>query len=83
VLRSTALPEQMVDSLRTVVRSMDPQLALDIVQSLESIVAEGRAPQRFSAVLVSSFAAIAVVLASTASSSLPHHGSRRWPSGSR
>jgi hypothetical protein len=30
---------------------------------MESIAAEGRAPPRFSAVLVSSFAAIAVVLA--------------------
>jgi predicted lysophospholipase L1 biosynthesis ABC-type transport system permease subunit len=63
VLRSQLPPEQMADSLRATVRSIDPQLPLIDVESMEKVVAEGQASRRFSTALISSFAAAAVLLA--------------------
>jgi len=63
VLRSQLPPEQMIDALRSTVRSIDPQLALTQVESMEKLVAEGQASRRFNTVLISSFAAAAVLLA--------------------
>lgn len=63
VLRSAMPPEQMEDSLRSAVRSIDPQLPLTQVESMDRVVAEGQAPRRFNAALISSFAAAAVLLA--------------------
>jgi predicted permease len=62
-LRTALPPEQMADSLRAVVRSIDPQLPLTHVESMEQVVAEGQASRRFNTVLISSFAAAAVLLA--------------------
>jgi ABC-type antimicrobial peptide transport system permease subunit len=56
-------PEQMADSLRAVVRSIDPQLPVTDVDSMDQLVAESQAPRRFNTVLISSFAAAAVLLA--------------------
>jgi predicted permease len=63
VLRSSMPPEQMEDSLRTVVRSIDPQLALTQVESMDQLIAEGQVSRRFNTVLISSFAGAAVLLA--------------------
>ena len=63
VLRSSMPPEQMANSVRAVVRSIDPQLPLTQVESLDSVVAEGQASRRFSTMLISGFAAVAVLLA--------------------
>ena len=63
VVRSQQPPEQMVAALRATVRSIDPQLPLTQVESMESVVDEGQAPRRFNTVLISSFAAAAVLLA--------------------
>ena len=63
VLRSSMPPEQMEDSLRAVVRSIDPQLALTQVESMDQLIAEGQASRRFNTVLISSFAGAAVWLA--------------------
>jgi ABC-type antimicrobial peptide transport system permease subunit len=63
VLRSALPPEQMTDSLRAVVRAIDPQLPLVQVESMDRVVTEGQAPRRFNAALISSFAAAAVLLA--------------------
>jgi ABC-type antimicrobial peptide transport system permease subunit len=63
VLRSSQLPEQMVGALRNVAGSLDPQLPLTQVESMEAIVDEGQAPRRFNTALVSGFAAAAVLLA--------------------
>jgi predicted permease len=63
VLRSQLPPEQMADSLRAVVRSIDPQLPLIHVESMEQVVVEGQASRRFNTVLISSFAVAAVLLA--------------------
>jgi ABC-type antimicrobial peptide transport system permease subunit len=45
------------------VRSIDPQLPLDQVQTMEHAISESEAPRRFNTALISSFAAIAVLLA--------------------
>ena len=63
LLRSALPPEQMADSLRTVVRSIDPQLPLTQVESMDSVISEGQAPRRFNTVLISSFGVAAVFLA--------------------
>ena len=62
-LRGQLPPEQMADSLRAVVRSIDPQLPLTHVESMERVVTEGQASRRFNTVIISSFAAAAVLLA--------------------
>jgi ABC-type antimicrobial peptide transport system permease subunit len=53
----------MVDALRATVRSIDPQLPLIRVESMDQVVAEGQASRRFNAMLISFFAAAAVLLA--------------------
>ena len=53
----------MADSLRAAVRSIDPQLPLTQIESMDRVVAEGQAPRRFNAALISSFAGAAVLLA--------------------
>ncbi len=63
VVRSRQPPEQMVAALRATVRSIDPQLPLTQVESMERVVDEGQAPRRFNTALISSFAAAAVLLA--------------------
>jgi putative ABC transport system permease protein len=61
-LRSSLAPEQMAGSLRAVVRSIDPQLPITHVESMDQIVAEGQASRRFNTIIISSFAAAAVLL---------------------
>ena len=56
-------PEQMENALRATVRSIDPQLPLNQVQTMEHAISESEAPRRFNTALISSFAAIAVLLA--------------------
>jgi predicted permease len=63
VLRSQQPPEQIAGALRAAVRSIDPQLPLTQLESMERVVDEGQAPRRFTTALVSSFAAAAVLLA--------------------
>ena len=63
VMRTALPPDQMADALRSTVRSIDPQLALTQVESMDQVVSEGEAPQRFNTALISSFAGAAVLLA--------------------
>jgi len=63
VLGADLQPEQMAKSLLSVVRSIDPQLPLTQVESMDRVVAEGQAPRRFNTVLISAFAGAAVLLA--------------------
>jgi hypothetical protein len=87
VLRSEQLPEQMIGGLRSVVRSIDPQLPLTQVESMESIVEEGQAPRRFNAALISGFAAAAVLLdllgIYSVSPTPPYNARKRWRSAWR
>jgi putative ABC transport system permease protein len=62
-IRTSMEPEQMANSLRAAVRSMDPQLPLSQVQSLESAVSDTEAPRRFNTAIISSFATAALFLA--------------------
>jgi predicted permease len=63
VVRSVLPPEQMKNSVRAVVRSIDPQLLLTQVQTMEQVVSQSEAPRRFNTVVISSFALAAVLLA--------------------
>ena len=63
IVRGQLPPEQMADSLRAVVRSIDPQLPLTNVESMDRVVSEGQAPRRFNTALISAFAGAAVLLA--------------------
>jgi predicted permease len=63
VLRTAMEPGLMANSLQTTVHSMDPQLALNQMQSMESAVSDSQAPRRFQTALISSFALAALLLA--------------------
>jgi predicted permease len=63
VIRGQLPPEQMASSLRAVVHSIDPQLPVTHVESMDRVVEEGQASRRFSTVLISSFAAAALLIA--------------------
>jgi putative ABC transport system permease protein len=62
-VRTAAQPDLMANSLRGAVRSIDPQLAVSQVQSLEQSVSESEAPRRFNTGIISAFAIAAVLLA--------------------
>ncbi len=63
VLRTMLPPEQMGSALISTVGSIDPQLALTHVESMDKVIEEGEASRRFNTVLISSFATAAVLLA--------------------
>lgn len=63
VLRSSLPAQQMENTLIATVRSLDPQLALTQVQTMERAVSDSEAPRRFNTAIISSFAAAAVLLA--------------------
>ena len=63
VLRTALPPEQMENALRATVRSIDAQLPLTQVQTMEQVVAQSEAPRRFNTIIISSFALAAVLLA--------------------
>ena len=63
VLRSGLPPEQMENVLRATARSIDPQLALTQVQTMQQNVSDTEAPRRFNTAIISAFAAAAVLLA--------------------
>jgi len=62
-LRSETPPQQMASLLSATVRSIDPQLALDNIQSMEQAVSDSEGPRRFNTALVSAFAIAATLLA--------------------
>ena len=62
-VRTAINPEQMENSLRAAVRSLDPQLPLTQVQSMEHAVSDSEAPRRFNTAVISAFAIAAVLLA--------------------
>jgi ABC-type antimicrobial peptide transport system permease subunit len=63
IVRTALPPERMENVLPATVRSIDPQLPLNHVQSMEDTISRSEAPRRFNTVLISSFAAMAVLLA--------------------
>jgi predicted permease len=63
VLRSVLPPEQMENALRSTVRSIDPQLALTQLQTMEQALSDSEAPRRFNTAVITGFAVAAVLLA--------------------
>ena len=61
-MRSELPPEQMENALRATVQSIDPQLPLTQMQSMEQAVSQTEAPRTFNTALISCFAAAAVLL---------------------
>ncbi|MGB6131390.1 MAG: ABC transporter permease [Acidobacteriaceae bacterium] len=62
-LRTTLPPETMENSLRETVRSLDPQLPLSQMQTMDEVVAQSEGPRRFNTAVVTTFALAAVLLA--------------------
>jgi putative ABC transport system permease protein len=62
-VRTSMEPEAIANSVREAVRSIDPQLALTQIQSMESAVSDSEAPRRFHTAVISAFALAAVLLA--------------------
>jgi putative ABC transport system permease protein len=62
-LRTAEPPEQMANSLRATVHSIDPQLPLSQLQTMQRAVSDSETPRRFQTALISSFAAAAILLA--------------------
>jgi predicted permease len=63
VMHTDTAPEQMENSLRAAVRSIDPQLPLVEMQTMEHVISDSEAPRLFNTVLISAFAIIALLLA--------------------
>lgn len=63
VVRGQVPPEQMANALLSNVHSLDPQLPLTQVESMDRVVGEGQASRRFNTALITAFAAVAGLLA--------------------
>jgi predicted permease len=63
ITRSAQAPETMAPVLRTALREIDPQLALDQVKSMDSRIADTLLTRRSPALMASLFSALALVLA--------------------
>ena len=62
-LRTSLAPEQMQNTMLSVVRSIDPQLPLLQLQTMEHAVSDKEAPRRFNTGIITVFAAAAILLA--------------------
>jgi predicted permease len=63
VLRGQLPPGQMAESVRAIVHSIDPQLPLTQVESMDRVIGEGQASRRFNTTLISAFGGAAALLA--------------------
>jgi predicted lysophospholipase L1 biosynthesis ABC-type transport system permease subunit len=63
VVRTTAAPESAAGSLRQALARLDPEQAAGEIRTLDAYVARSMATPRFTALLVGSFAALALLLA--------------------
>jgi putative ABC transport system permease protein len=61
-LRSSLPPENMIDTLRSTVAEIDPLLALDQIQPMDSVISDVEAPRRFNTALITAFAFGALLL---------------------
>src|SRR5208282_6115014 len=62
-VRTSGDPASAATSLAAVVQSVDPDLGLDAVQTMDRLVDQSLAGDRFSAALFAAFAAVALTLA--------------------
>ena len=63
LVRTSGDPNALAPAVRAQVQALDPNLPVYSVQSMEDRMAESIAPQRFSTLLIASFAALALLLA--------------------
>ena len=63
VLRTSMAPELVINELRSTVRSLDPQLPLFPLETMDHAISDSEAPRRFNTILISSFAGAALLLA--------------------
>jgi len=63
VVRTAGPPERLAQAVRDHLQRLDPDLALDDIRSLPSILAGARAARSFNTLLLSLFAAVALALA--------------------
>jgi predicted permease len=63
VVRTSGDPAALTNAARTVVRALDPELATDEIQTLDSVVRESVARPRFAAAVLGAFGLSALVLA--------------------
>ena len=63
LVRGTAAPAAMLPAVREAVRALDPEQPIYAIQSLEEAVAQASFQQRTAAILLTLFAAIALVMA--------------------
>lgn len=63
VLRTSMPPDLVINELRSAVRSLDPQLPLFPLETMDQAVSDSEAPRRFNTILISSFAGAALLLA--------------------
>ncbi|MCH7533526.1 MAG: ABC transporter permease [Gemmatimonadetes bacterium] len=64
VVRSTSATSALLPAIRQELASMNPSVALTNVQSLDDVVADAQSRDRFSALLLSMFGIVALLLAS-------------------
>jgi macrolide transport system ATP-binding/permease protein len=64
VVRTTGNPESTVSTARAALQSLDPNLAITNVFTIEQIVSQGLWPARMGAILLALFAGLALVLSS-------------------
>jgi len=62
VLRTTGAPEALAPALRAAIASVDPMLAVDRIQSVETFFAASLAPQTFRATLMLGLAGVGLLL---------------------
>jgi putative ABC transport system permease protein len=62
VLRTVGEPEQVAPALRSAVASIDPLLALDRIQSVETFLGDALAPQKFRTTLMLGLALVGLAL---------------------
>ena len=63
VLRTAMPPELVENELRAAVRSLDPQLPLFPLETMDHALSDSEAPRRFNTILITSFAGAALLLA--------------------
>ena len=64
IVRARVEPESLVSACRAAVQSVDPNLPIANVETLNGIVRDSLTPQRFTMMLLAAFGALALVLAS-------------------
>jgi predicted lysophospholipase L1 biosynthesis ABC-type transport system permease subunit len=62
-LSTTDDPATLTESLQQAVRQLDPLLALENVESMDSVLSAAEAPRRFNTIAITTFAGIALLLA--------------------